>query len=289
MKKILIIGGTRFFGKRLVKKLIEEKNKVTVITRGALPQEFIGQVTHIQCDRTNPEQFKEAIAGLTFDIVYDNVCYGPHDAIEAVNLFAGKIKRYVFTSTLAVHEADGIPKVEEDFDPYTYPILLGKRNQETYGEGKRQAEAVFFQHADFPIVAIRFPIVMGEDDYTERLTFHIKRIQQQEPISFINIDAKMGFISSEEAAEFLLWAGQEDFVGPIHAAANGIISNKELIAIIETQTGKTALISLLGDDKAQSPYAIPKSWYLKTDRAQKLGFKFSDLEQWLPKLIKAIV
>lgn len=35
MRKILILGGTRFFGKRLVERLLEDsKNEVTILTRG---------------------------------------------------------------------------------------------------------------------------------------------------------------------------------------------------------------------------------------------------------------
>ncbi|MBQ0138962.1 MAG: NAD-dependent epimerase/dehydratase family protein [Kurthia sp.] len=289
MKKILIIGGTRFFGKRLVYKLLQQQQDVTIMTRGSLPTEFEGKVTHIQCDRTNKEALAQAIGTQQFDVVYDNVNYGPHDAQDAVEIFSGKTKRYIFTSTLSVHEADGIAKSEKDFAPYTYPVLLGERNEVSYGEGKRLAEAVFFQKADFPVVAVRFPIVMGEDDYTERLLFHIKHVQQHLPISFINIEAKMGFITSEEAADFLLWAGNEHFVGPIHAASTGIISNQELIQLIEESTGEKAIISLLGDEVNQSPYAIPKSWYLKTNLAQQLGYNFTDLHQWLPELIKKLV
>lgn len=289
MKKILILGGTRFFGKRLVEKLLQQQQEVTVLTRSELPNNLKNQVTHLQCDRTNKTQLTQAIGDQQFDIVYDNVNYGHQDAKDAIDVFKGKTKRYVFTSSLAVHEADGIAKNETDFDPNTYSILHGERSEVSYGEGKRQAEAVFFQQADFPVVAIRFPIVMGEDDYTERLLFHIRRIQQQQPISFINIEAKMGFITSEEAADFLIWAGNESFTGPIHAAADGLISNQELILLIEKFTQQKAKITLLGESGMQSPYAIPKSWYLKTDFAKELGYKFTNLHNWLPSLIQKLL
>lgn len=286
MKKILVIGGTRFFGKRLVEKLIQQSYDVTVITRGTLPEIFKDRVTHLQCDRTDPKALKAIITNLKFDIVYDNVNYNPQEALDAVSIFEGKTQRYIFISTLSVHEADGIPKNENDFDPYTYPILLGNKNNFSYVEGKRQAEAVFFQKATFPVVAVRFPIVMGEDDYTKRLQFHIDRIQKNQPINFMNIDANMGFISSEEAASFLLWAGEETFVGPIHATSYGLISNKELVTLIEKITNKKANITLAGSLEDQSPYSIPKSWYMKTAKAQQLGFSFSNLYDWLPLLIK---
>lgn len=289
MKKILVIGGTRFFGKRLVEKLLQQQHELTLITRGVLPEEFQGKVQHLQCDRTDKNALETAIGDREFDVVYDNVNFTPQDAKEAIEIFKGKTSRYIFTSTLSVHEADGIPKIEKDFDPKTYSIFLGERTEFTYAEGKRQAEAVFFQQASFPVVAVRFPIVMGEDDYTKRLLFHTERIKNQQAISFMNIDANMGYISSEEAAEFLVWSGMESFEGPIHAAANGLISNKELIQLIEEISGQQAIIALAGAEETKSPYSIPKSWYMKTNYAQKLGFKFSDLHNWLPQLIKNIL
>lgn len=285
MNNILIIGGTRFFGKRLVMKLLQDGQTVFVMTRGKLPEEFEGKVTHLQCDRTNKKAVQTAVGNQFFDIIYDNVNYGPQDAVDAIEIFSGKTARYIFTSTLAVHDADGIPKSEIDFSPSTYPIFLGERTNFTYGEGKRQSEAVFFQQAAFPVVAVRFPIVMGEDDYTERLTFHLRNIKQKKAISFLNVEAKMGFITSQEAADFLFWVGKQTFTGPIHAASNGIISNSELLSLIERETGEKAIISLLDDTAEQSPYAIPKSWYMKTDYAQELGYQFTNLKDWLPQLL----
>jgi nucleoside-diphosphate-sugar epimerase len=54
MKKILFMGGTSFFGKLVVKKLIKEKKcHLTLLTRGnIIPPEFNNNVEFIKCDRT---------------------------------------------------------------------------------------------------------------------------------------------------------------------------------------------------------------------------------------------
>ena len=188
---------------------------------------------HIQVDRRDEASFRQAMAGKLFDIVYDNICYSPNEAKQFCDIFNGSIKKLVFTSTLSTYEANGKPHTEADFDPYSYEIVMGGTSDFTYGEGKRQAEAAFYKFAEFPVVAVRFPIVMGEDDYTHRLHFHVERIINDEPIGFVNMDAEMGFIQATEAARFLHWAGMNDVEGPINAAANGTISLKDLIALIE--------------------------------------------------------
>lgn len=288
MKHILILGGTRFFGRKLVDLLLSENHQVTIITRGQSGNPFGSQVEHIQVDRLDKKALAASMEGRTFDIVYDNICYSPKEAYDFCEVFNGKIKKLVFTSTLSTYEPDGQVKKESDFDPYQYEIVMGEKEKFSYGEGKRQAEAVFFKYAQFPVVAVRFPIVMGEDDYTRRLHFHVERIAKNEPIVFVNMDAEMGFIQAGEAAQFLHWVGLTAVEGPYNAVATGRISMKSLIALIEEATGNTAKIIVNGDDDLTSPYAVPQSWYMSNEKATNAGFTFSHLDEWLKPLIEKL-
>lgn len=288
MKNILVLGGTRFFGRKLVELLIEEGHNVVVVTRGQSGNPFGDQVEHLIANRLNKEELASKVEGRTFDIVYDNICYSPNEAYEFCEVFNGKIDKLVFTSTLSTYNPDGKEKSEADFDPYHYGIRMGNSKDFSYGEGKRQAEAVFYKYAKFPVVAVRFPIVMGEDDYTRRLHFHVERIANELPIGFLNMDAEMSFILAKEAGQFLKWAGMTDVTGPFNATANGRISLADLIKLIEKATGKTAKISLVGNDEIRSPYAIPSSWYMTNAKATDSGFQFSNLHDWLQPLVEAI-
>lgn len=289
MKNILVIGGTRFFGKKLVERLIDEGHHVTILTRGQSVHPFGNKVEHIIADRKDAEQLAKAVEGCKFDVVYDNICYSPNEAKEFCYIFNGKIGKLVFTSTLSTYEANGTPKTEEDFNPYTYEIRMGDTTEFSYGEGKRQGEAVLFKYAEFPVVAVRFPIVMGEDDYTRRLHFHVEHILNEEPMGFVNMDAEMSFIRASEAAAFLHFAGLSEIEGPFNATSTGTFSLKALIELIEEATGKRAKITLLGDDEHRSPYAIPASWYMLPTKAEQAGFEFSELSSWLPQLVENIV
>lgn len=287
---ILVLGGTRFFGKKLVELCIENGHDVTILTRGQSGNPFGTAVKQLIVDRDNHDALENALAHTTWDIVYDNICYSPNEAHTICELLKGKTKKLVFTSTLSTYEVDGKMKKEEDFDPYHYQILMGDREEFSYGEGKRQAEAVLFKEASFPVVAVRFPIVMGEHDYTRRLHFHVERILHDQPISLPNIDAQMSYITDEEAAEFLYFVGVTPIEGPYNATASGAISLKELLALIEEESGKRAKISLVGgDEESQSPYGVPADWYMTNAKAEKAGFTFSQLRDWLPNLVKTLV
>ncbi len=287
---ILVLGGTRFFGKKLVELCIENGHDVTILTRGQSGNPFGTAVNQLIVDRDNHDALENALAHTTWDIVYDNICYSPNEAHTICELLKGKTKKLVFTSTLSTYEVDGKMKKEEDFDPYHYQILMGDREEFSYGEGKRQAEAVLFKEASFPVVAVRFPIVMGEHDYTRRLHFHVERILHDQPISLPNIDAQMSYITDEEAAEFLYFVGVTPIEGPYNATASGAISLKELLALIEEESGKRAKISLVGgDEESQSPYGVPADWYMTNAKAEKAGFTFTQLRDWLPNLVKTLV
>jgi nucleoside-diphosphate-sugar epimerase len=175
-KNILTFGGTRYFGKRLVGELIEQGHAVTLATRGKAADPFGDRVKRLVLDRYNKQSLEKAFDKQTWDLVYDQICYAPSDAANVCDILANKVGRYIFTSSMSVYDS-GLQRKETDFDPRHYAIQMGRRDDFSYPEGKRQAEAVFFQKADFPLVSVRFPIVLGPDDYTGRLSTPIRAIK----------------------------------------------------------------------------------------------------------------
>ena len=289
MAKILVLGGSRYFGKRLVNLLAGSgKHEVTVATRGQTEAQFDAPVTQLRLDRTDEKSLQEAAAAGPWDLVYDNICYSPNEALAAVRAFKGCVGKYVLTSTLSVYKLGKSPLAEEDFDPYHYELKLGDKQAFDYGEGKRLAEAAFFQQADFPVSALRIPIVLGPDDYTRRLHFHVEHIQQGLPIGIPNPDASISFITSAETAKFLDWLGENELTGPINACSDGEITIGEIIRLIESITGKTALIERETTQEHQSPFGIPSSWVMDNTKAREAGYQFEALGDWLPGLIRHI-
>lgn len=57
--KVLVFGGTRFFGKTLVKSLIEKGYDVTIATRGIIDDEFGDKIERIIVERNSPEDMKK--------------------------------------------------------------------------------------------------------------------------------------------------------------------------------------------------------------------------------------
>src|SRR3954470_1379036 len=105
--RILVIGGTLFIGKALVKRLIAADHEVTVLhRRGDHP--FGKRVHNAKADRNNAVAVKSALSGQRFDAVYD-FAYDwergttGHQVEACAKAIPGDISRYVFMSSVAAY------------------------------------------------------------------------------------------------------------------------------------------------------------------------------------------
>ncbi|WP_319805956.1 NAD-dependent epimerase/dehydratase family protein [Bacillus cereus] len=283
VKKVLVLGGTRFFGKHLVEALLQAGHDVTIATRGITEDSFGSAVKRLIVDREDEKQLAERLEDKSYDIVYDNLCYSSNAAKIICEVLQGKTKKYIMTSSMAVYEP-AIGLLEENFNPYEYAITYGGRNDFNYSEGKRLAEAVLFQQATFPVVAVRFPVVIGENDYTKRLQFYVEHVVKQNPIVLNSLDGKLSFIHEKEAGEFLAWCGMENIEGPINACNNGAISMGEVIRFIEENSGTKVLIQEAGENMA--PYNEITNCTLHNRKARELGFPFRELNTEIKNVLQ---
>jgi nucleoside-diphosphate-sugar epimerase len=246
---------------------------------------FGDAVEQLTADRCDPVAFGKVVAGRDWDIVFDQACYAPDDATVACDTLAGRVGRYVLASTQSVYDP-GVALTEERFDPLAYPVRSGTRPEFTYVEGKRLAEAVLYQRAVFPVVAIRWPFLVGTDDYTGRLHWHVDRIRAGLPLGIPNADAIFSFIRSDEAGDFACWAADRGLTGPYNACAGGLMPFREILAAAEAAVGKTAIIVPPSDQGGNSELCIDAGdFYMDAGKATRAGFTFSDIRDWMPRLV----
>jgi nucleoside-diphosphate-sugar epimerase len=270
--KILVLGGSNFFGKKLVQRLINcGGHEVTVATRGStkLEENVSSEVRQVSLDRTELNSMERALGTENFDLIYDQICFNPVQAKIATDVFSGRVKRYIFTSSMAVYDGSSDILEEYNFDTYHYPIDL-TQNIYDYKEGKRQAEAYFHQFASFPVVSVRPPFVIGCDD--KRFVFHINKILNVEPISILG-SSTISFVSADEVADFLVHIGTNtDFAGPINANNSGFLNTVQLAIEIGKELEMTPVFDL---NEETSPYCIEETLMISNELAKSTGFIFS--------------
>lgn len=284
--KALVLGGTRFFGVHMVHEFLRQGDDVTIATRGLRKDEFGDIVKRITIERSSYESLKEAFTGKEYDIICDNISFCSND-VKAL-LENVKCKRYIMTSTGSVYGSLELNAKEEEFDPYTYELKWCNYEDFDYGEVKRQAETALFKHyTSQEACAVRFPYVIGNDDYTKRLYFYVDHIVNLKPMNINNFDAQISFIRSDDAGKFLVHlAKSTKYVGPINACASGTISIREIIDYVESKTG----IKAIYDDNADNgAYNYTPSFSLNTEKAESIGYKFLPLKTWIYELLDEFI
>lgn len=170
MKDVLVIGGTRFFGRRIVDELVAAGHKVAVLSRGNRPR--AAGVEALCCDRGDEEALGACLGGRSFDAVIDNVCYQPEDALAILRLLSGRCGRYLLTSTVMTYLdvlIEGHPVREGEWagpvatDRLCPPYQPG---EVAYATAKRACEEAALARPDLKPVVFRLHNVIGEDDFS---------------------------------------------------------------------------------------------------------------------------
>lgn len=278
---ILVIGGTRYFGIHMVNKLLEQGHDITIATRGKTPDLYGDRVKHIVIERTNEESMRKALQGKHFDVVIDKIAYCSDDIRYVMDYI--DCDKYIYMSSTSVYNPKHMNTVEADFNGYSNDFVWCNRFEFPYEEIKRQAEYALWQkYSDKKWIAVRYPFAIGKDDYTKRLLFYVEHVMKSEPMYIDDIDYQMSYIRSDEAGEFIAYLVDKDIEGAINGSSTGTISLREIINYVEENTGKHAILS---DDGEVAPYNGEPEYSINTEKAEKKGYHFSNLKEWIYQLL----
>lgn len=204
MKKLLILGGTYFVGRKLVETVLENnKYDVYILNRGSRKIFEDGRVTYIIADREDLVQMKTALKKYEFDYIIDISCLNKKHVdilFDAVN--TTQLRKMVFLSSSSVYRdtADGIVKNES--------AALGENAfWGAYDTDKIEAEKQYRFYAEkygFECSIVRPPYVYGEYNYARRENFVFNHILNDKPIIVPGKNNLIQFIYVGDLAKILL-------------------------------------------------------------------------------------
>ncbi|MEV0589755.1 reductase [Nonomuraea sp. NPDC050310] len=274
MKRVCVIGGNRYFGRQVVELLRDEGWAVTLVNRGST--EPPPGVRHLVADRGDVA----ALRAQEFDVVIDQVCYTPADAVAARQAFGGRVGRYVMTSTIEVYADQDTAEPLAETDPLRWlaqPVPAGELE---YGAAKRLAEATLAADPVFPVVTVRSAHVLGGEEWTGRLRHYVEHIRDGREVLVHAEPRRSVFIHHAEIARLLAWAAGEDFTGPLNACSHGELDVFDLcqrIGPARFSVGEPA-----------SPFSFGRGYAMSNARAESLGFAFSHTRDWLDSAIEEV-
>ena len=271
-------------GKHLVRELLQNEHNVTIANRGITPDDFDDKIKRLKIERTDSDNLKSVFSGHYYDVIIDCIAYCSNDIKALLDIV--KCNKYIFISTTAVYDKH-IDTKEDEFNPLSKALVWCDRSDFPYDEIKRQAEcAVAQKYSHVKFVAVRFPFVIGIDDYTKRLYFYIDHIINDRPMFIDNYNNQMSFIRSDEAGKFLAFLAESEYCGAINGASEQTISLQEIAEYVELKTGKSPLLS---NESDKAPYNGENEYSINIAEAKKLGFSFTPLKKWIFELIERYI
>ncbi|MFT3769349.1 MAG: NAD-dependent epimerase/dehydratase family protein [Minicystis sp.] len=180
---ILVIGGTRFFGKTLVDRLAAAGHAVTVLSRGRLPPP--AGAAHIPADRADALAMRSALAGRSFDVVIDNVAMTADHVRAALDALGDRVGHYVLTTSLSIYGAFASGRFWREPDADAVTLAEPPPDNHPYTIGKRDAELVLWRGDRSPAVPftiMRPGYVVGPHDHLRRMQWFLWRMRAGGPI-----------------------------------------------------------------------------------------------------------
>ncbi len=187
--KILVIGGTGFIGRYLVRELSSMGHAVSVLHRGNAQGDLPAQ--HILADRRELASLR-----LTTEIVIDLILSSGAQANALMSTFRGVARRVIAASSMDVYRACGVLHGSEEgpLEPVpltetsplrsklqTYPAEQIKVLQKVLTwlddeYDKIPVEQAIMNDPELPGTVLRLPMIYGPGDYLRRFHPVLKRI-----------------------------------------------------------------------------------------------------------------
>ena len=289
--KLLILGGTIFYGRHVTEEALRRGYDVTLFTRGMHDTSNFEGAMKLVGERDGN---LEAISKGEWDAVLDTCGYVPRVVRQSAELLKGRVNNYAFVSSVSVFSEDQDGPIDENsktekLKDETVEVVDG----ETYGGLKFLCEEVVREVFGDRALVIRPGLIVGPYDSSDRFTYWPWRIHKGGDVLIPDRpDQAVQFIDARDLALWTLsmlekqQAGTFNAIGPLEPYQMGDVfdrikkevgANANLVPVsldfLEKQgvKGWTELPLLQGESDAHMRVDVSK--------AVNAGLQFRSLEE----------
>lgn len=222
--KLLIIGGTRFVGRYLVRAALERGHEITLFNRGRHSSE-----TNVETIHGDRHTEISKLRGRRWDAVIDTCGMLPNAVRAAAEVLSDSVARYVFISSQNVYADVSTPGVSEASPLQTLTseqlneaYAIDRSGEPSYGKLYGGLKALCEQAAEevMPdrVLTIRPGLIVGPYDYTDRFTYWVARIARGgEVLAPGDPDRFVQFIDVRDLAEWIVSMIEHNDAGAYNA------------------------------------------------------------------------
>jgi nucleoside-diphosphate-sugar epimerase len=176
--RLLVLGGTRFLGLRVCRRMLAAGATITLLNRGESGGPAMDGVEVVKGDRSRDDGL-DGLGTRRFDAVLDLSGYQSAWVLRSADALRGRVDHYVFVSSGAVYRpSEQLPWAEN--------TPLGPMPRwGAYGENKvaserllRAAEA----EGAFRVSNHRYPFILGPANFVDRESFVLSRLEARRPV-----------------------------------------------------------------------------------------------------------
>lgn len=216
--RLLVLGGTQFVGRHLVRAALDRGHQVTLFNRGRTNPDLFPEAERIVGDRR--EDLSAFDAG-NWDAVLDVNGYRPSVVRAAAERLRGQAGVYAFISTVSVYADKETPGVHEG-SPLAMPKPGEEGSEEVTGESygwlKAACERAVEEAWPDRSLLVRPGLVVGPYDPTGRFSYWPWRVARGgEVLAPVGPDYPLQFIDGRDLAEWTIRALEEGRTGPFTA------------------------------------------------------------------------
>lgn len=221
--KALVMGGTGFLGGAITQAALRSGMTVDVLTR-QVRESNEPNLRYVQGERYEP-----LAIDADYEFIFDTCAFEP-EAFDQVLKVIDKqyLKKYVFISSASVYGDYSTPNITESapvIDATTKDFELiasipanertsAMRFAESYGPLKRACEKALEAQLGGKAVSLRAGILVGAGDYTDRLTWWVRRIDNAGQVALpLPKHHPIQMIHVKDAAEFSVTLAQGSGTG----------------------------------------------------------------------------
>lgn len=272
--RLLVLGGTLFVGRHLVDAALARGHDVTVYTRGRRPVDR--RVRALAGDR-DPRVAPglDALREGAWDAAVDTSGYVPRVVEASAARLAGRLRRYVYVSSVSAYAGTGAPGLHEEAPLAVLDAPASEDVARHYGALKAACEGVVRAHFGARATIVRPGLVVGPHDPTDRFAYwparfvhpHLLGDRPARAVVPAPPTRPIQCIDARDLAAFLLDLAERDVAGAFNACS---------------PAGTRSFGDLVGACTAAAAAPLPPAW---TDEATLLAHHvapWTGLPLWIP-------